>query len=67
VLESLDRPGQRPLRQSLQLVIVAILEGLGYRQMTLWFRIRGTIRFFAGERSWGEMKRKGLRRPEAAP
>jgi hypothetical protein len=30
----------------------------------LWFRLRGIYKFFAGEKSWGEMKRKGLRQRE---
>jgi len=68
ILETLDRPGERPLRQHLHLTLVAALEGFGYRQMTLWFRVRGVMKFLLGEKSWGEMKRKGLRRqPEKQP
>jgi cellulose synthase/poly-beta-1,6-N-acetylglucosamine synthase-like glycosyltransferase len=66
VLETVDRPGQRPLRQTLHLVVVAALEGFGYRQLTLWFRVRGVVKFLTGEKSWGEMKRKGLGRPKKA-
>jgi len=65
VLETLDRPGERPLQQHLQLALYAALEGFGYRQMTLWFRLRGVMKFLTGEKAWGEMKRKGLRRPRA--
>lgn len=66
VLESLDRPGERSLRQSLFLVVLSALEAFGYRQINLWFRLRGMWKFLAGEKSWGEMKRKGLRRPKQA-
>ena len=63
VLETLDRPGVRPFRQHLQMALVAALESFGYRQMTLWFRVRGIFKFFNGQHAWGEMKRKGLGRP----
>jgi hypothetical protein len=66
VLESLDRPGERPLRHHLYLTLVAALEGFGYRQLTLWWRVRGVWKFLAGEKSWGEMKRKGLGTPKKA-
>jgi cellulose synthase/poly-beta-1,6-N-acetylglucosamine synthase-like glycosyltransferase len=67
ILESLDRPGVRPLRQQLQLLAMAALENFGYRQLTLWFRMRGVWRFVMGEKSWGEMKRRGLQRKEQTP
>jgi cellulose synthase/poly-beta-1,6-N-acetylglucosamine synthase-like glycosyltransferase len=66
VLETLDRPGIRPLRQHLMLALIAALEGFGYRQMTLWFRVRGVLKFLTGEKAWGEMTRKGLGRKKAA-
>jgi hypothetical protein len=65
VLDAIDRPGQRSLRQQLLLGVVALLEGVGYRQLTLWFRIKGVWKFLTGDKAWGEMKRLGLRRAPA--
>jgi hypothetical protein len=46
------------------LLAAAILENLGYRQMTLVFRIRGLVRFLLGENTWGEMSREGFEHVE---
>jgi cellulose synthase/poly-beta-1,6-N-acetylglucosamine synthase-like glycosyltransferase len=50
----------------LKLLAAAVLENLGYRQLTLWYRIRGLIKYLVGEKSWGKMTRKGFER-HAAP
>ena len=42
----------------------ALLENLGYRQLTLMWRIRGLIWYFRGRTEWGTMRRKGFE-PEA--
>jgi cellulose synthase/poly-beta-1,6-N-acetylglucosamine synthase-like glycosyltransferase len=63
ILEGIDRPGGRTLSHQLTLALVAALENFGYRQATLWFRIRGVWKFLVGEKSWGDMQRRGLRRP----
>jgi len=45
------------------LVVLAglgILESFGYRQLTTWWRFRGTIDFFRKKRGWGAMTRKGF-------
>jgi cellulose synthase/poly-beta-1,6-N-acetylglucosamine synthase-like glycosyltransferase len=47
-------------------VVYAILDSFGYRQLTAWFRCRGILDLIRGRREWGEMQRRGLeRRPEA--
>jgi len=39
----------------------AVLENFGYRQLTLWWRLTGTIDYFAGrEKGWGTMVRTGF-------
>ena len=43
-----------------KLFLVALLENFGYRQITLFYRLKGMFRYFTGERAWGEMKRKGF-------
>jgi cellulose synthase/poly-beta-1,6-N-acetylglucosamine synthase-like glycosyltransferase len=42
------------------LVLVAILENLGYRQLVTWWRLVGLTRWLRGAKSsWGTMTRKG--------
>lgn len=58
----------RGAKPRLRLLIAAIFENLGYRQITLWFRLKGLIKYFFGAKSWGKMTRKGFTRhprPEA--
>jgi cellulose synthase/poly-beta-1,6-N-acetylglucosamine synthase-like glycosyltransferase len=40
--------------------IAAILENLGYRQMTVWWRIKAVIDFFKGKKGWDKFERKGF-------
>ena len=48
-------------RDLLALTGAAILENLGYRQLNQLWRLRGTIDWIKGAKSWGEMTRKGFR------
>jgi cellulose synthase/poly-beta-1,6-N-acetylglucosamine synthase-like glycosyltransferase len=42
------------------LVLVAVFENLGYRQLVTYWRLVGLLRWIRGARStWGDMKRKG--------
>lgn len=50
-------PGMRTLGL---LLVTAILENFGYRQLTVWWRIRGTFDFLRGVKTWGHMTRKGI-------
>jgi cellulose synthase/poly-beta-1,6-N-acetylglucosamine synthase-like glycosyltransferase len=50
------RPRDRAL-----LVVWAVLENFGYRQLTVVWRIRGIISYIRGKKSWGKMKRKGFK------
>lgn len=52
----------RGARPRLTLLAAAVFENLGYRQLTLWFRIRGLLKYMVGEKSWGKMTRKGFER-----
>lgn len=46
----------------------AVLESLGYRQLTVIWRLRGLIRFLRGRTDWGSMTRRGFATEhEAAP
>ncbi len=41
------------------LIFYAFVENLGYRQIHAWWRFRGLVDFFRGNKSWGEMTRTG--------
>lgn len=45
------------------LVAWMLLENAGYRQMTVFWRLRGLFRYFLGRKDWGTMERKGFARP----
>jgi cellulose synthase/poly-beta-1,6-N-acetylglucosamine synthase-like glycosyltransferase len=45
------------------LLLFAVLETFGYRQLTVWFRFKAFWKFFRRDRSWGEMTREGFKRP----
>jgi len=40
--------------------VVAVVENVGYRQISLWWRLRGMIAKFRGATAWGAMERKGF-------
>jgi cellulose synthase/poly-beta-1,6-N-acetylglucosamine synthase-like glycosyltransferase/FtsZ-interacting cell division protein YlmF len=46
-------------RQSGRLLMYAVLENLGYRQMTAWWRLVGLWQGITGKASWGQMARSG--------
>ncbi|MFQ6122572.1 MAG: glycosyltransferase [Dehalococcoidales bacterium] len=43
-----------------RLVTAAFLENFGYRQLTLWWRLKGFWDYFSGKTVWGKMERKGF-------
>ena len=47
------------------LLLAAVAENFGYRQLTLWWRLRGTFDWLRGRGGWGHMRRRGL--GQAAP
>jgi cellulose synthase/poly-beta-1,6-N-acetylglucosamine synthase-like glycosyltransferase len=42
------------------LVWAAVLENLGYRQLTVWWRVRAFWEFLRGDLTWGAMERRGV-------
>lgn len=52
-------------RQYLRLLLLAVVEPFGYRQLTMWWRLRGFGRFLRDVREWGEMVRTGFGRHSA--
>ena len=50
-----------PRRRDLYTLIwVAVVENFGYRQLTMWWRLRGTFNVLRKTKSWGRMDRQGF-------
>ena len=46
------------LSHLLQLTAAMLIENLGYRQLVMWWRMQGTVKWLAGRPSeWGDMRR----------
>jgi cellulose synthase/poly-beta-1,6-N-acetylglucosamine synthase-like glycosyltransferase len=60
LLEELSLRRYLRLSDVLKLIAAALLENFGYRQMTMWWRLRGVVDFCRGRKDWGVMTRKGL-------
>jgi cellulose synthase/poly-beta-1,6-N-acetylglucosamine synthase-like glycosyltransferase len=44
------------------LTLASIVENLGYRQITVWWRVCAFWEYFRGQTTWGQMERRGLSR-----
>jgi hypothetical protein len=42
------------------LIVYATLENFGYRQRTVWWRLKAFWSVFRQKQAWGEMTRKGF-------
>jgi len=40
---------------------MAIVENVGYRQLSIYWRMHGVYSFFRGSKGWGKMERKGFK------
>lgn len=49
------------------LILWALAEGIGYRQLTVFWRLRGLWRFLGGSTDWGTMSRSGFGTAPAPP
>ena len=61
MLEELSFRRYGRARDRVLLVVWAVLENLGFRQLTIWWRLRGVLSYLRGKKSWGRMNRKGFR------
>ena len=43
-----------------RLLVGAILENFGFRQLTVWWRVRAFWEYLRGDLSWGAMERRGV-------
>jgi cellulose synthase/poly-beta-1,6-N-acetylglucosamine synthase-like glycosyltransferase len=66
VLHGISAHRYQGLRALSLLLLAAVVENVGYRQLTVWWRLRGTFDWLRGKEGWGHLKRKGIE-PAAAP
>jgi len=60
ILEELSFRKYPKIKHLLTLFLTAVVENFGYRQLTTWWRFKGTIEFFLGKRAWETMEKKGI-------
>ena len=46
-----------------RLLFFAVIEGLGFRQLTVYYRLHAFWKVMRGEKGWGVMQREGFARP----
>jgi len=66
-LEEVSYHRYERFRDRLLLVGWALLENLGYRQLTVLWRLQGLVKYLRGRREWGAMERRGFTAPPAEP
>lgn len=52
-------------RETMKLILFAVLENFGYRQLMSFLRVSSYFSILAGTSGWGSMKRKGFSREKA--
>ena len=60
LLEELTTRRYQRVSDVLLLVLFALLENIGFRQMHAWWRLKGLVDYLKGSKEWGEMVRKGI-------
>lgn len=60
ILEDLSFHTYATFRDRTKLFGWVLIENLGYRQMTVFWRLRGLWKFIRGRKDWGDMTRKGF-------
>jgi cellulose synthase/poly-beta-1,6-N-acetylglucosamine synthase-like glycosyltransferase len=60
ILEDLSFHRYQTFRDRGLLFVWALMENIGYRQMTVYWRLRGLWKFLRGRKEWGAMQRKGF-------
>lgn len=61
--EEIGFPRYRRFSDLLVLLFWTFAESFGYRQMTVFWRIRGLWGYLRGRKDWGEMEKRGLGTP----
>lgn len=65
-LEEITSKDKTRARDLAVLMLVAVLENFGYRQLNGLWRIEGTWQFFRKQQGWGKMTRTGFKKTGAA-
>jgi cellulose synthase/poly-beta-1,6-N-acetylglucosamine synthase-like glycosyltransferase len=60
VLEEMNFHRYHTFGDRVMLVVWALLENLGYRQLTVLWRLRGMFNYVRGSKQWGRMERQGF-------
>jgi cellulose synthase/poly-beta-1,6-N-acetylglucosamine synthase-like glycosyltransferase len=63
ILEELELRRFERARDLVILGLVAVIENVGYRQLSNFWRLRGLWQFLRKEKAWGAMTRKGIGAP----
>ena len=63
ILEDLSFHRYETFRDRTLLFWWALMENLGYRQLTVYWRLRGLWKFLLGRKDWGAMERRGFQAP----
>ena len=67
VLDELSFRRYPQIRDGILLVVWAVVESFGYRQLTTYWRLRGIAKFLRGRTEWGAMTRSGLATADEPP
>jgi len=63
VLEEVTFRRYNARRDVWRLFLFAIVEGIGYRQLTVFYRLHAFWKVMKGEKGWGVMQREGFAKP----
>lgn len=67
LLEELSFHRHESIKDRLTLLGWALLENLGYRHLSVVWRLRGLIKYLRGRTEWGAMTRRGFSNPTPTP
>jgi len=62
ILEEISFHRYPRTRDLIKLLILSIVENFGYRQITVWWRIKAFWDYARGVQSWGAMTRVGFKK-----
>ena len=66
VLEEVSFRRYRRFADLFRLLLFASLENFGYRQLTVWWRLKAFVKAARGVHAWGDMTRKGFGKASVA-
>ena len=64
-LDGIAFPRGHRRRDELLLILWAVAEQVGFRQLTIFWRLRGVVKYLQGSTEWGAMTRRGFSPPVA--